>query len=215
MRLLLIESDTIEQSESLLAHLQTQGHTVGQSDSPLEAAQHVVTYWPACIVINALAGDLHPVSFRDHLVETNFNVPVLVVGHNVDIEDAFATTISTEELDQQISEITTRQEKRFLYARGLVVDRQERQVLRAGKGYALTPKELGLLMLLLENPNKVISRKIIMQRVWDTDFMGDTRTLDVHIRWLREKIEENPSRPELLQTVRGVGYRFVDENQDT
>jgi DNA-binding response OmpR family regulator len=50
-----------------------------------------------------------------------------------------------------------------------------------------------------------------MQEVWDTDYMGDTRTLDVHIRWLREKIEENPSHPRRLITVRGVGYHFVTE----
>jgi DNA-binding response OmpR family regulator len=60
----------------------------------------------------------------------------------------------------------------------------------------------------MRNPGKVLSRKFLMKNVWDTDFLGDTRTLDVHVRWIREKIEENPSSPVYLRTVRGVGYRF-------
>jgi two-component system phosphate regulon response regulator PhoB len=65
------------------------------------------------------------------------------------------------------------------------------------------------LYLLTSHPNQVLSRKTIMQEVWETDYLGDTRTLDVHIRWLREKIEDNPSRPQRLITIRGTGYRFI------
>jgi DNA-binding response OmpR family regulator len=91
----------------------------------------------------------------------------------------------------------------------LIIDCQQYKVLRNGKGYWLTPKEFKLLYLLVENQGQILKRKTIMQEIWETDYMGDTRTLDVHIRWIREKIEENPSQPRHLITVRGVGYRFV------
>lgn len=82
-----------------------------------------------------------------------------------------------------------------------------------GEVHNLPPKLFGLLMLLIENSGKIVYRENIMKTVWHTDYMGDTRTLDVHIRWLREKLEENPSAPKHLLTVRGSGYRFI-ENPD-
>jgi DNA-binding response OmpR family regulator len=72
----------------------------------------------------------------------------------------------------------------------------------------LTPKLATLLNEFLLHPNEVIGRHHLMKVVWDTDYFGDTRTLDVHIRWLREIIEDNPAKPQLLRTVRGVGYIF-------
>jgi DNA-binding response OmpR family regulator len=70
----------------------------------------------------------------------------------------------------------------------------------------LTPKQCNLLAVFMQHPNQVISRKDLMDRIWDTAYLGDTRTLDVHIRWLREKIELDPTQPTLLLTHRGVGY---------
>ena len=78
-----------------------------------------------------------------------------------------------------------------------------------GKPVMLRHKEFELLALLMANAGEVVTRAVIFDEVWGTDWLGDTRTLDVHIRWLREKIEENASQPRLIQTVRGVGYRFV------
>lgn len=70
----------------------------------------------------------------------------------------------------------------------------------------LTPKLMQLLQEFTRHPNEVVSRRQLMQNVWKTDYIGDTRTLDVHIRWIRELIEENPAQPQLLLTVRGKGY---------
>jgi DNA-binding response OmpR family regulator len=72
----------------------------------------------------------------------------------------------------------------------------------------LTPKLAALLDIFLRNPNEIMAREKLMHDVWDTDFMGDTRTLDVHIRWMREVIENDPAKPILLKTVRGKGYIF-------
>jgi DNA-binding response OmpR family regulator len=80
-----------------------------------------------------------------------------------------------------------------------------------GKGRSrihLRPKEAALLAFFMRNPGRVLSREEIMKEVWDTDYVEDTRTLNVHICWLRLKIEDDPGQPRLLRTVRGVGYRF-------
>jgi DNA-binding response OmpR family regulator len=72
----------------------------------------------------------------------------------------------------------------------------------------LAPKEFELLAILMRHAGAVLTRDLLLTRVWGDDYLGDTRTVDVHIRWLREKIEEDPSNPERIITLRGVGYRF-------
>ncbi len=85
--------------------------------------------------------------------------------------------------------------------------RYKRSVDVAGKGeYTLTPKLALLLETFVRHPNQLLTRPQLMLAVWETDFVGDTRTLDVHIRWVRECIETDPSNPELLKTIRGQGY---------
>jgi DNA-binding response OmpR family regulator len=77
----------------------------------------------------------------------------------------------------------------------------------AGQGEnRLTPKLTHLLEQFMRHPRQVLTRRELMQRVWKTDYIGDTRTLDVHIRWVREHIEQNPAKPKFLKTVRGKGY---------
>lgn len=87
------------------------------------------------------------------------------------------------------------------------------RAFKGGEELMLRQKEYDLLSLLLSRPGEVITRAEFFDRVWGTDWLGDTRTLDVHIRWLREKIEEDPGQPRLIQTVRGVGYRFAVEQR--
>jgi DNA-binding response OmpR family regulator len=77
----------------------------------------------------------------------------------------------------------------------------------------LTPKLAQLLEELLRHPNEVLSRRDIMRRVWNTDYVGDTRTLDVHVRWVREYIEKDPARPTILRTVRGQGFLLAVPEQ--
>ena len=84
----------------------------------------------------------------------------------------------------------------------------ECRVTRDGEDLNLSPKEYKILELFIRNPKRVWSRDQLLEKIWGLDFVGDTKTVDVHIRWLREKIEDNPSAPELIRTVRGFGYRF-------
>jgi DNA-binding response OmpR family regulator len=97
---------------------------------------------------------------------------------------------------------------RKLRAGDLTLNLDERCVIKKGNSTHLTHKECALLEILIRNNGEVLTRKQLMKEVWETDYLGDTRTLDVHIRWLRKKVEDDPSQPILIRTLRGVGYRF-------
>jgi len=90
----------------------------------------------------------------------------------------------------------------------LEIDTARHQVSKGASILELTPKEFDLLTFLARNKGLVFSRDQLLEKVWGYDFAGDTRTVDVHIRWLRGKIEDNPNQPKLLRTVRGVGYKL-------
>jgi two-component system, OmpR family, response regulator RegX3 len=90
------------------------------------------------------------------------------------------------------------------------VDTDQRRVFVRGEEVHLRRKEFELLHLLVENAGRVLTRDVLIDRIWGSDYIGDTKTLDVHIKRLRSRVEEDPSEPALITTVRGVGYRFVD-----
>jgi DNA-binding response OmpR family regulator len=90
----------------------------------------------------------------------------------------------------------------------LVIDADRREVTLKGMPLHLKPKEYDLLLFLTRNRNMALSRDLILERVWGWDYDGGTRTVDVHVRWLRAKIEKEPAKPTRIVTVRGVGYRF-------
>lgn len=95
--------------------------------------------------------------------------------------------------------------------KNMVVNLLNRSVLIDGKEVNLTAKEFDLLQLFITNPGKVFSRENLLEMIWKYDYLGDLRTVDVHIRRLREKIEKNPSQPEFIFTKWGVGYYFTDK----
>lgn len=97
---------------------------------------------------------------------------------------------------------------RELLAGPLRIDLAGRRVNCRGKELELQPKQFDLLTYLARNRGTVLTRDQLLQNVWGYDYVGDTRTVDVHVRWLREKLEEDPANPKLIQTVRGVGYCF-------
>lgn len=90
----------------------------------------------------------------------------------------------------------------------LQVDRERREVTRGGRVLRMKPKEYELLLFFLQHPGRVFSREQILDEVWGYDFYGGPRTVDVHIRWLRQKIEDDPANPSRLRTIRGSGYLF-------
>ena len=104
------------------------------------------------------------------------------------------------------------EEKKTVRVHDLEVNLVNRSVSLGGKDVRLTAKEFDLLQLFIQNRGKVFSREAMLETVWKYDYMGDARTVDVHIRRLREKIERNPSQPEFIFTKWGVGYYFTDKD---
>lgn len=111
--------------------------------------------------------------------------------------------LDREERDQQEASV-----KEVLQFGNLNIDLTRREVRLHEAPLAVKPKEFELLLFLARHRGQVLTRELILERVWGWDFSGGSRTVDVHIRWLREKIEEDPAQPERIVTVRGAGYRF-------
>lgn len=95
----------------------------------------------------------------------------------------------------------------------ITLDKRRTRVLKRGQEVSLSPREFDLLRVLMTNAGRTLSRQDLLDRVWGEEWIGDPRTLDVHIHWLREKLEDNPRRPRYMVTVRGVGYRFADQQE--
>lgn len=108
----------------------------------------------------------------------------------------------------RVDKLLNHREGSMLRVDDLALNLQTRCVHKGDQVSRLTPKQALLLQVFMEHAGQTLTRKFLMAAVWNTDYMGDTRTLDVHVRWLREKIEENPSQPRYLRTVRGIGYRL-------
>lgn len=143
-----------------------------------------------------------------------------VVGLEVGADDYMTKPFSMRELmarvkamlrrvrliREEVQSVTSPSE--LLKFENLVIDLKRREANLNNKPLELKPKEYDLLLYFAEHPSRALSRDTLLEQVWGWDFSGDSRTVDVHIRWLREKIEEDPSNPKRLVTVRGAGYRF-------
>jgi two-component system response regulator RegX3 len=115
----------------------------------------------------------------------------------------------TDSSDRQVSSLDS---EGMWEASGIKVDFDQRRVHVRGEEVHLRRKEFELLRLLVENAGRVLTRDVLIDRVWGSDYIGDTKTLDVHVKRLRSRIEEDPSVPVLITTVRGVGYRFAADS---
>lgn len=117
--------------------------------------------------------------------------------------------VSGKKLIARVKHALANKPPRWIKLAGLTIDVEKHKVTRGSKSFELTPKEFILLNLFVAKAGQLVTRKMLMHEVWQTEYLGDTRTLDVHIRWLREKIESDASAPERLVTVRGQGYKFI------
>jgi len=156
----------------------------------------------------------------------NWDIPILilsakgsetdrVVGLEIGADDYLAKPFGMRELIARCRALLRRyrrakapQEASVLMYRDIVLYLNELRVTVQEREVALSPKEFRILELFMNHPNRVWSREELIDKVWGPDFMGDRKTVDVHIRWLREKVESDPSDPQYIVTLRGFGYRF-------
>lgn len=136
-----------------------------------------------------------------------------VLGLELGADDYVTKPFSSREVLARIHAIMRRPRggspSEALTGGGISLDHDTMDVVVRGQGVALTPKEFELLEYMMERPNKVLRREVLLDEIWGLDFGGDSRTLDVHIKRLRAKCEADPGKPSHLLTVRGVGYKFA------
>lgn len=227
-RLLLIDDDPMI-TEPLARQLGVAGYEVLVAHDGRSGLDLALTQKPELVVLDVMMPEMDGWEVCQKLRQKSV-VPILmltalgdevdrILGLELGADDYLTKPFSVRELKARIKALLRRVEldqkmvpvPNELTAGNIRVAVDSRQVFKAGELLQLRYKEFELLALLLNRAGDVVTRAELFDKIWGTDWLGDTRTLDVHIRWLREKIEEDPSQPRYIQTVRGVGYRMVAE----
>lgn len=222
----LIEDDRAI-AEPLVRTLQGLGYTVHLSMDGVSGLQNVRQNSPDLVILDIMLPEMDGWGVCKAIRQTNV-VPILmltalsdeidrILGLELGADDYLTKPFSTRELLARIKALLRRVEldasqaarKTTFQFEDLRIDLERRQVFKGDKELYLRFKEFELLSLLIGNAGEIITRAEIFNKVWGTDWLGDMRTLDVHIRWLREKLEDDPAHPRYIQTVRSVGYRFM------
>ena len=126
----------------------------------------------------------------------------------VDADVVLTLPFTVQKLVNRIKLLMPADDSDLLHVGPIRLNLKQKQVRCMGKQARLTPRQVLLLKALMEHPGEVIEREALFRLVWETEYIGDTRTLDVHISWLRHALESDPRHPRFLKTVRGVGYRL-------
>ncbi|MEJ2598249.1 MAG: response regulator transcription factor [Anaerolineales bacterium] len=211
--------------DSLTYSLKRDGFDVVAYDGT-QALQSVQEFEPDLIVLDLMLPDISGLEVCRR-IRTGRTTPVLmltargeeidrVLGLEVGADDYLAkpfsfrellarirSTLRRVELDRQASQLQP------VTLRQLSLDPVARRVFKDEQELQLSAREFDLLAILMKNAGRALSRDELLTQVWGEEWIGDPRTLDVHVRWLRLKVEEDPASPQYIQTVRGYGYRFV------
>jgi DNA-binding response OmpR family regulator len=169
---------------------------------------------PSVIVLDSPSLRFSRRRFCETLESDGVDIPVLLLyeeGQAPEHTGARAYLrypFSSQKLMNRISWLLPAPDSEVLCKGELTFHVKRRSVIRGDRECHLTPKQAQLLELFMRHPGEVLTREFLMKQVWNTDFTDDTRTLDVHIHWVREAIEEDTGSPTYLHTVRGVGYLF-------
>lgn len=209
----------------ILESLEKKGYEVSLARNEQEAVQQATSETPDLIILNATSRRLDGPGICRTLQKKVAEIPIiLILAKGQKGDDSMGATViltppfTSRKLRNRIKSILKSDEGETLQTGRITLNLGTRRVNSGSKERRLNPKEFELLKVFMRSPGRVLSRRFLMKKVWKTDYMGDTRTLDVHIHWLRKKIEENPRFPVYLHTVRGVGYRFdipEEANEET
>ena len=228
---ILVVEDDATLLEVLKYNLNKEGYNVVGATDGSTAIEVARTEKPELIVLDIMLPELNGYEVC-RILRKEMTVPILmltaktdevdkVVGLELGADDYLTKPFSMRELIARIramlrriemmgSEITTQKEEtaRPIKAGEIEIDIVRHEVTRQGHVIELSPKEFDLLAFLAKHCGQVFSRDHLLETVWGYEYAGDSRTVDVHIRWLRQKLEGNPAEPEHIKTVRGVGYKF-------
>jgi DNA-binding response OmpR family regulator len=224
MSTILLVEDEPTLSETLRYNLEREGYTVLSAADGVHGLELARREQPDLLILDIMLPRLDGFSVC-RILRQESDVPILmltarqdevdrIAGLELGADEYVAKPFSLGELLARVRAIMRRTDRQpsgsreVLDAGALRVDTGSRRAWRAGAELTLSQKEFDLLTCLIRNRGMALSRDVLLERVWGYDFLGDSRTVDVHIRWLREKVEPDPGRPIYIQTVRGVGYRF-------
>ncbi len=225
-RTILVVDDEPTLRETLADGLEAEGFTVVTAADGREALTRFRSARPDLIVLDLMLPELSGVEVC-RIIRAESPVPILmltakdsevdkVVGLELGADDYVTKPFSLRELIARIRALLRRTERGLAEADppamvdlgDMQVDLAGHRILRDGRTVPVKPKAFELLAFLLRHPGQAFTRDQLLEHVWGYDYAGETRTVDVHVHWLRSRIETDPSDPQFLHTVRGVGYVF-------
>ena len=196
-------------AERLAPVLKDAGYPVVKAGTRKTALAKVEASHPIAVVVDTPSLRFNCVRLCNGLQDAYPGIPVLVllpdgesVDRGADTDASLPYPFSAETLANRIADVLSD----ILQVGDVVYNIAERCVVYGKSKKRLTPKQGRLLEVFMRHPGQILTRGFLMKQVWDTDYLGDTRTLDVHVRWVRKAIEEDPGSPVHLRTIRGVGY---------